>query len=71
MEKQYFTLKQLKDLYGISVRGWREHIKRKDLRAYKVGKFYLVKPSDLTKFIEDNEAYSWRKKGAYPFDSDE
>ena len=52
-----FNLKQLHRKFGISARTWREYIKRKELRAFKIGRSYFV-----------SEAYTWRKKGAYPFD---
>ena len=67
MERSY-NLKQLRDKYGISVRTWREYIKRKELRAFKIGRMYHVFEQDLLEFIKTNEAYAWRKKGAYPFD---
>ena len=70
MEQPYYNLKQLKDLYDISIRGWREFIKRKDLRAFKIGRSFFISKDDLMEFIEDKEAYSWREKGTYPF-SDE
>jgi excisionase family DNA binding protein len=63
-----YNLQQLQDKYGISVRTWREYIKRKDLRAFKIGRTYRVFEQDLINFIKDREAYTWRKKGAYPFD---
>ena len=61
------NLKQLNKIYGISVRTWREFIKRKDLKAYKIGRQYLVSEDDLMAFFKDKEAYQWRKKGTYPF----
>ncbi len=72
MEQPYYNLKQLEAMYGIRVRTWREYVKRKDLRAFKIGRLYLVKKPDLLKFIEgeEKEAYHWRPKGVYPF-SDE
>jgi len=66
METSY-NLKQLHDKFGISVRTWREYIKRKELTAFKIGRMYHVFEHDLLEFIKTNEAYSWRKKGAYPF----
>ena len=66
MESMY-NLKQLNKIYGISERTWREYIKRKDLRAYKIGRSYLVSEDDLMAFFKDKEAYAWRKRGAYPF----
>jgi excisionase family DNA binding protein len=63
-----FSLQQLYKRYGISVRTWREYIKRKDLKAYKIGRQYLVSEDDLMAFFKDKEAYAWRKKGTYPFD---
>ena len=63
-----FNLKQLHKKFGIRPRTWREYIKRKELRAYKIGRSYFVSEQDLLEFIKDNEAYAWRKKGAYPFD---
>ena len=67
MEQRFYNLKQLEDMYGIKVRTWREYIKRKDLRAFKIGRLYLVRKPDLVEFIKDNEAYAWRKRGVYPF----
>ena len=67
MELMY-NLKQLNKIYGISERTWREYIKRKDLRAYKIGRSYLVSEDDVMTFFKGKEAYKWRKKGAYPFD---
>ena len=63
-----FNLKQLHKRFGISVRTWREYIKRKELKAFKIGRTYHVFEQDLLEFIKDHEAYTWRKKGAYPFD---
>jgi hypothetical protein len=63
-----FNLKQLHEKYGVSVRIWREYIKRKELRAFKIGRTYHVFEQDLNNFIKDREVYTWRKKGAYPFD---
>ena len=63
-----FNLKQLNEKFDISVRTWREYIKRKELKAFKVGRTYHVFEQDLIEFIKDNEAYTWRKKGDYPFD---
>ena len=67
METSY-NLQQLQEKYAITVRTWREYIKRKDLRAFKVGRAYRVFEHDLSDFIREKEAYTWRKKGAYPFD---
>ena len=67
MEAMY-NLKQLKNYYDISERTWREYIKKKELRAFKIGRQYLVAEDDLMAFFKDKEAYQWRKKGAYPFD---
>ncbi len=63
-----FNLKQLHKKFGISARTWREYIKRKELRAYKIGRSYIVSEKDVMAFFKDKEAYTWRKKGAYPFD---
>jgi excisionase family DNA binding protein len=63
-----FNLKHLHKKFGISVRTWREYIKRKELRAFKIGRTYHVFEQDLLEFIKDNEVYTWRKQGAYPFD---
>lgn len=63
-----FNLKQLHEKYGVSVRTWLEYIKRKELRAYKIGRSYIVSEKDVMAFFKDKEAYTWRKKGAYPFD---
>ena len=62
-----FNLKQLQKRFGISVRTWREFVKRKDLKAYKIGRQYLVAEDDLMEFFKNKTAYQWRKKGAYPF----
>jgi hypothetical protein len=66
--KTSFNLKQLHEKFDIGVRTWREYIKRKELKAFKIGRTYHVFEQDLLEFIKDNEAYTWRKKGAYPFD---
>ena len=63
-----FNLKQLHEKYDVSVRTWREYIKRKELRAFKIGRSYLVSEDDVMTFFKDKEAYTWRKKGEYPFD---
>ncbi len=63
-----FNLKHLHKKFGISVRTWREYIKRKELRAFKIGRSYLVSEDDVMAFFKEKEAYTWRKKGAYPFD---
>ena len=63
-----FNLKQLHEKYDISVRTWREYIKRKELRAFKIGRSYLVSEDDVMAFFKEKEAYTWRKKGAYSFD---
>ena len=63
-----YNLKQLHEKFGISVRTWREYIKSKELRAFKIGRSYLVSENDVIAFFKDKEAYTWRKKGDYPFD---
>jgi excisionase family DNA binding protein len=63
-----YNLKQLHEKYYVSVRTWREYIKRKELKAYKIGRSYLVSEDDVIAFLKEKEAYTWRKKGAYPFD---
>ncbi len=63
-----FNLKQLHKKFDVSVRTWREYIKRKELRAYKIGRSYIVSEKDVMAFFKDKKAYTWRKKGAYPFD---
>jgi len=63
-----FNLKQLHKKFGISARTWCEYIKRKELRAFKIGRACLVSEEDVMAFFKDKEAYTWRKKGAYPFD---
>jgi len=69
MEKNFYTLKDLKEMFGISVRTLREYIKSKELKAYKIGRTYFVVRNDLLVFIKNREAYRWRKRGDYPFDS--
>ena len=51
-----YNLKQLHQKYGISVRTWREYIKRKELRAFKTGRLYLVSEDDLIAFFKEKEA---------------
>ena len=63
-----FNLKQLNKKFDINVRTWREYIKRKELKAFKIGRTYHVFEQDLKDFIKGNEAYTWRRKGTYPFD---
>ena len=63
-----FNLNQLHKRFGITVRTWREYIKKKELRAFKIGRSYLVSEEDVMAFFKNKEAYTWRKKGAYPFD---
>ena len=63
-----YNLKQLHEKYDVSVRTWREYIKRKELKAFKIGRSYPVFDQDLMNFIKDREAYTWRKKGTYSFD---
>ena len=65
---QIFNLKQPHEKFGISARTWREYIKRKELKAFKIGRSYLVSEDDVMAFFKEKEAYTWRKKGAYPFD---
>ncbi|VEN74746.1 hypothetical protein EPICR_50021 [Candidatus Desulfarcum epimagneticum] len=67
MEKIY-NLEQLSEKFGISVRTWREYIKKRELKASKIGRSFFVSDYDLLVFFKKNEAYSWRKKGDYPFD---
>jgi excisionase family DNA binding protein len=67
MKKEFARLKELEAMFGISVRTWREYIKRKELKAYKVGRLYLIHQDDFLDFIELNEAYAWRKRGEYPY----
>ena len=62
-----FNLKQLHEKYGVSVRTWREYIKRKELRAFKIGRTYHVFERELLDFIKGTEVYAWRKKGTHPF----
>ena len=64
-EVRMFSLKQLNNMTGISVRTWREYIKRKEITAYKVGRAYFVIEPALVKFLKEREAYSWRKKSDY------
>jgi hypothetical protein len=64
-----YNLKQLQEIYGIDVRTCREYLKRKELRAFKIGRTYRVFEHDLIDFIREKEAYTWSKRGAYPFDA--
>jgi hypothetical protein len=50
-----YNLNQLKDMYGISVKTWREYIKRRKLRAFKIGRSYFVSKYDLATFINERE----------------
>jgi hypothetical protein len=67
MERIY-NLEQLREKLGISVRTLREYIKKKELKASKIGRAFFVSENNLSVFFKDREAYSWRKKGDYPFD---
>ena len=60
-----FSLRQLHNMTGISIRTWREYIKRKEIIAYKIGRAYFVIEPALVKFLKDRKAYAWRKKGDY------
>jgi hypothetical protein len=42
-----FNLRQLHEKFDVSVRTWREYIKRKELRAFKIGRTYHVFEQDL------------------------
>lgn len=53
MEKEYYNLKELKAIYGISIRSWREWIKWGGLRAARMGKSYFVGKDDLLRFFKD------------------
>ena len=55
-----FNLKQLHKKFGISVRTWREYIKRKELRAFKIGRSYFVSEKDV---MFDNLIYHNYIKG--------
>jgi len=65
---EIYSLEQLREKFGISVRTWREYIKKKELTASKVGRAFFVSEHELSVFFKNKEAYSWRKKGDYPFD---
>ncbi len=51
LNQDRFTLKDLSENYGISLRDLRKHIKRGSLAATKVGRSYWVTASDLDKFL--------------------
>ena len=40
----------------------------KNWKPLKSAEHIMYFEQDLLEFIKDNEAYTWRKKGAYPFD---
>lgn len=63
MKVTMLRLRQLNEMFGISVRTWREYIKKGELKAKKVGKaYYVTEPNpSTTKLIK--EGYAYGKKG--------
>jgi hypothetical protein len=52
---QLYNLNQLKEMFGISVKTWREYIRQKKLRAFKIGRSYFVSKYDLVTFISERQ----------------
>ena len=54
--KQWLTVEDIQEEFGIPVQTVRLWIRRKErpLPAYKPGKHYLVKREDLEKFLEES-----------------
>jgi len=59
-EKEYYNLRELKELYGISVRTWREYIKFKHLKAAKIGRSYFVARDDVIGFFKTKAIVRFR-----------
>ena len=61
----FYTLSQLTEKTGISVRSFREFIKNGDLKASKIGKTYIVTEADFIEFIQqftDNRAVAFKNQ---------
>lgn len=51
-KNQYVTLKEAAEYCHVSIRHLQEEISRKNLRAYKPGKFVLFELEELNKWIK-------------------
>jgi excisionase family DNA binding protein len=54
LEKAFLTIKQAAEVSGLSTSTMRRAIRKRQLRAQKVGRRVLVKRVDLEKFLEAN-----------------
>jgi hypothetical protein len=66
-----YHLKALSRKLEISVRTLREYVKKRHLIAYKIGRSFYVTENELRHFLREREAYSHRRRDAYPFRDDE
>jgi excisionase family DNA binding protein len=69
MAEMFLSLQDVADELGISVQTIRKWVKGGELAAYKPGKEYRIKPSDLEEFLKTREVDP--KASASPSDSDE
>lgn len=55
MAKHKYTIQDIADRMGLSVRTVRRHIKKGDLPAVKVGRSYVITRTDLVEWLGSEE----------------
>ncbi len=51
MQKEFFTVREIAELLGVTVDTIQTYIRKKELPAYKVGKSYRIRRNDLEEFL--------------------
>lgn len=55
-EQDYYTLKQIAEMWGMNLQTIRIYVKNGELKASKVGKQYIVSKEHLKEFVESKKA---------------
>lgn len=61
--KDFLTTQQVAERLGLSTTTVTAYIRRKELDAYKIGRGYRVKESDLNNFINERKTAKTIKEG--------
>ena len=51
MQKEFYTVREIADLLGVTVDTIQGYIRRKELIAYRVGDSYRIRKEDLEAFL--------------------
>lgn len=55
-EQDYYTLKQIAEMWEMNLQTIRIYVKNGELKASKVGKQYIVSKENLKEFVESKKA---------------